>query len=237
MIDYLLNYKSKKVKQFTDAELLKTFTEILNHVFNYTNRVPVDKSKTITNFITDIKELNLSINEVKEALRQGMKGTYGDVMDISNMVLYKWLKTYISNPDRIDSIKKWETQNSFTQKELTPEEVRLKDIACLKELFIQFKTGETDYIKVPRGMWYDLLSELKAEDLADYKKFLDIAKNRLIVEESRTKVSTMKEERALKQLLHLIETNDTSVERRIMHKAKEIAVNEYFELIDELKID
>lgn len=237
MIDYLLNYKSKKVKQFTDAELLKTFTEILNHVFNYTNRVPVDKSKTITNFITDIKELNLSINEVKDALRQGMKGTYGDVMDISNMVLYKWLKTYISNPDRIDSIKKWETQNSFTQKELTPEEVRLKDISCLKELFIQFKTGETNYIKVPRGMWYDLLSELKAEDLADYTQFLILAKDRLILEESKTKVSTMKEERALKQLLHLIETNDTSVERRIMHKAKEIAVNEYFELIDELKID
>lgn len=234
-MNYLNNYKSAKLSSLSNKDIMELCRSLLESVFIYTNRTPNDKTGTITNFISDIKELNISVEELKESLRQGMRGNYGEVKDISNLVLYKWVNNYLTNPERIDIIKKYESQFSIA-KELTPEEVRIKDIKCLKELFIDYKMGNINYISCFRGGWYDLLKELNAPDLADYKRFTDIAKNKLIVEESETKVRSAKDIIAVKQIIQAIGSNDKSVEKRIEFKAKELAVNEYFELIETLEL-
>ncbi|HEY5588558.1 MAG TPA: hypothetical protein VIK86_06350, partial [Candidatus Paceibacterota bacterium] len=122
-MDYLNNYLSKKCSDYSESELKKEISIILKHTFEYTNRTPINQNQTISNFINDLGSYkNITIEEVKQALRNGMQAKYGEIKDISNTVLFSWISKYMNEPERKNKIDDYRKKNELILPELTEKQ-------------------------------------------------------------------------------------------------------------------
>lgn len=241
-MNYLQNYQSKKIKDFDKSELNKEILELITHVLKYTNRLNgIDIKFLAENLITDLNSFkNITLEEVKQAFRDGIRG---EIIDISNTVLFKWIQAYLNNKERIDILYNNQLKNNLLTPKLSKEEIEEKNSNYILNTFNNFKNGINihDY----QGIIYDELI-LKNHELIDFNNFLDKAKQLRIEEEKRGKAITLTEEgqqktiykspTALKEINIIVKNIEGNTDKLVIYKAKTLSLIEYFSNLDNLII-
>ena len=232
-MSYLNNYLSKQIKDFDNKTLTTEITSLIIKTLNYTNRTVKNQNETIKDFIEDMKAYHsITMDEIKQALRNGMTGSYGDITDISNLVLFKWVSNYMNNTDRKNAIELYEKRNGSVKEEISEEEAERRNKACIIDKFYSLKKGEVTFIYDFQGLIYDRLSS-SGHELIDYNNFIEDAKKMRIEDEKKKKAQSLTAMREINRLLKSIEGNEDAVTK---FTAKSLSVNEYFGNIETLEL-
>lgn len=182
------------------VDLAETLTDLISGLYQYCGQTiqKEDLRIQVDTLITEIQE-NFSyykIDEVKIALKNGVRNKYGDYFGLNPKTYGGWLKAYKMDPDRIEAKQKEE--DPLLSKAVTDQEYR-------KQLDTSYthwvKTGEIldygnllckwlikkKYIKWDKTHWEELVkaasaseeSRLQKEKLKHKDRFDKIGVNRI----------------------------------------------------------
>jgi hypothetical protein len=171
----------------------------------------------------------VSIPEVREALKEGVYGEYGEFTGLNPKTFMQFIKGYIASNTRKEAVKQFESKKLFliAQRELTPDERDKYNKDFVNDLFADHIKGTLVADYVPSFI-YDVL-----ENLGKIKLTLD--EKRKINERAKSYFTRLKTSKRYKgsanrigdELTAFIQTRDEEITIKTI--SKQFAVVDFFE--------
>lgn len=166
-----------KIKSIDQLEISNTLIETIGTIIweSGFNIEPDEQKLLIKYMIEEIKRdfFHLTLEEVKIALKKGLRGHYGTVMGINIRMMYAWLEAYVEET-KVAALKQLgliENSVKEEQKEkgVTDEQKTFWHYKWLKSCFEAFdeykEKKETSFIDINNMLYYYIRYKIKLVDL------------------------------------------------------------------------
>lgn len=235
-----------KIKNLDESEVRNSLVETMALIiwesgFNMSK----DEQKLLINYM--INEINLdfsglTLEEVKIALKKGIRGQYGDVIGLNVRMMYSWLESYISETKR-EAMKQLQLIKNNDPEQVS-EDIKKnwhnKWLEMCIEAYEEYKEkGETTFIDIKNNLYDYIRFKLKIVDLT--KEEVDNIWNHAQLEyrrnhsaeNSKNDIELLDFKAAIKRM----ENGDATEQEKIKIIARRIALNKLFEKIKGANLD
>lgn len=235
-----------RIKSLDESEVRNNLVETMALViwesgFNMSK----DEQKLLINYM--INEINsdfngLTLEEVKIALKKGLRGQYGDVIGLNVRMMYSWLESYISETKR-EAMKQLQLIKNDEPVQIS-EDIKKKWhnkwLEMCIEAYEEYKEkGETTFIDIKNNLYDYIRFQLKLVDLT--KEEVDNIWNHAQLEyrrnhsaeNSKNDIELLDFKAAVKRM----ENGDATEQEKIKFIARRIALNKLFGKIKGANID
>lgn len=231
MIEAALQPKINEQKAF---DVTNIFVSIITSAYTragYNMPDPDTLALYADEFYTSLLEKfpRVSISEVREAIKEGVYGEYGEFTGLNPKTFMQFIKGYVASGTRKEAIKQFQSKKLFltAQRELTPDERDKYNKDFVNELFEDHLKGKLVADYVPSFI-YDVL-----ENFGKIK--LPLEEKRKINERAKSYFARLKTSKRYKtkprhigdELSAYIQTRDE--ETTIKNISKQFAVVDFFE--------
>lgn len=235
---YVLSSVGERIKNISKKDVCTSLTDLVSKTVFEAGQT-IDELKLtglINGLYPDLKQYfsTLTIKDVENAFRLGVREEYGIYMGINNVTIFKWLQSYVQDAKRSEAKKKQRDYlESFTKKVVTDEEKKsIMYKACL-DAFETVKSGKT-YNDIGNSV-YSYLDKLKLIPFTKERKvrYMEMAKStckeKLLNELKEEKSPYIK--KSISEKIKNIEMQNTD---EVIVEAKKIALEQYFKDLIEM---
>lgn len=239
-----------KIRNISEKELTDKLIEMIGIIIWESGHNVTEQEQTalIQYMIEEIKSdfSNLTLEEVKFALKKGLRGFYGEVFGVNVKMMYEWLQAYVSET-KAESLKYLQVIENKKPKELSEEIVNKRNeywhFEWLKKCVSAFEeykeTGETNFIDIKNGLYDYIRFKIKLVDLT--KEEVDNIRNHA-EQEYRRERSPENSKNDIQMLdfistVKKMESGDVTEIEKIKIIARRIALIKLFEKMKERNID
>lgn len=129
---------------------LKELAARINEAFRFKGQQPsaVDTADMAVNLDRKLVQTfpEVTLPEIKLAFEYGVTGEYGEYFGINFVTLFKFIKSYLESPDRLDAIRAYRraTQKALPAPKMrpkTPEELRIQARAYIADFRDQIRSS------------------------------------------------------------------------------------------------
>ena len=197
----------KSIKDLHPNQIKEACTQIINLAFVESGQTKQATSEMLSfqrdTLLDELKGLfkNLTLEELKEAFKMGVRGEFGEYFGLCAATYHKWIKNYFERPERAEAMRVYLDLNrqEIVKDKPTPEqqaEILKKGIKLAYEVYV--KSGELPFYSAP---YYDYL---KKNNLVNW---------------SKEQIEEMKVEAETEYRGRLIEDRDNRVINTLQYKA------------------
>lgn len=148
--EYIVAAKGPRYSEMDQKTRLKELVSRINEAFRFKGQQPsaVDSADMAVNLDRKLSQTypEVTAPEIKLAFEYGVTGTYGDYFGLNFVTLFNFVKSYMENPERLDTIKAY---RRATQKALpapkfqpkTPEQLRNQAIEDIRDYQAQLRSS------------------------------------------------------------------------------------------------
>jgi len=203
-----------------------------------------DQILLINYMINEVKNdfSNLTLEEVKIALKKGLRGYYGQVFGMNVKMMYSWLEGYVSET-KAESLKYLTIIEKKEPEEKSDDHKRYLHFEWLKlciNAYEEYKeTGKTSFVDAKNNLYDYIRYKLKLADLTKEEvdniwqyAVLEYKSNHSI-EKSKNKYELVDFRLAIKKF----QDGDYTEQEKVKFIARKIALNKLFEKIKGANID
>lgn len=203
-----------------------------------------EQTVLVTYMIEEIKNdfSNLTLEEVKIALKKGLRGYYGQVFGMNVKMMYSWLEGYVSET-KAESLKYLTIIEKKEPEEKSDDHKRYLHFEWLKlciNAYEEYKeTGKTSFVDAKNNLYDYIRYKLKLADLTKEEvdniwqyAVLEYKSNHSI-EKSKNKYELVDFRLAIKKF----QDGDSTEQEKVKFIARKIALNKLFEKIKGANID
>jgi hypothetical protein len=244
----LASLNNPLIRQLDKSVVKKKLIEIIG-VCIWESGFNIDKEeqKILINYAKDLiisEYSSMTLEEVKLALLNGVRGKYGDVIGINIRMICKWLDFYLQN-EKINAMKELKTIKKTDVKEpkISDEEKKYWHSKWLLNCYNAFehfkKYGENNFNDINNTFYEYLKNKLKIIDLSpeEIKNIWNQAKYLHEQEHKVEKARNFAQRVEFKNVLEKILLNDKTENEKIKIKAKKLALTKFFEKFKLANID
>jgi len=235
-------FQGRLIKDINKADLETFLISIIENTYKvlnwkYEGRLGVVQAKGISK---DIKTYfySLTVEEILICFTRGAKGIYGEFMGLSEATYYNWLRSYMTEPLRMEAKKK---QHAFQLEASKPKELTLSEKeAIMKKGILDayeiIKSGK-EFNDLGNSLYNWLDKKGKIPFALERKKaFMELARVQVkakqeVVLANETEIS---QRRKIKSLIEAIEISNTP---EVIVEAKKIALVTLFKDLIEMEED
>lgn len=228
---YLSLREGAKVKDLDRSEILKKLIELIGRAHFETGQInSFDKDRAHSEAIIlcdDIKNdySSITLDELGEAFKRGVRKTYGDYFGLSVVTYLGWIKSFITDVARTEAIIK--SNHKVIEKAHTPEEIRAIEDQTLTDILIEYKKhgkvynfGNARYnLLVKRG----LIQELAYIDFMEVAERIVYSELNIELENAKSSGNRLQWRNISADLDKIVEGESDAVKK----KACDMVVNEY----------
>lgn len=200
--------------------------------------LPEQEQELLINYmIEEIKRdfFHLTLEEVKIALKKGLRGHYGEVFGMNVRMLYGWLDAYVAETKlaamkQLQLIKKLEPPKEVSEE--TKKFWHNKWLESSIDAFEEYKkNGYTSFYDIQNSLYNYIRYKMRLVDLT--KEETDAIWNEAVAqhkkEHSRANARSIGEAANFKAVLEKMESGDVSEQEKIKVRARKIALLKLFE--------
>lgn len=209
------------------------------------HNIEADEQKILINYmIEEIKNdfSNLTLEEVKIALKKGLRGYYGQVFGMNVKMMYSWLESYVSET-KAESLKYLTIIEKKEPEEKSDDHKRYLHFEWLKlciNAYEEYKeTGKTSFVDAKNNLYDYIRYKLKLADLT--KEEVDNIWQYAVLEyKSNHSIEKSKNKYELidfRLLIKKFQDGDSTEQEKVKFIARKIALNKLFEKIKGANID
>lgn len=238
--EYVMAKYGQKIGEIPTPEAIKQILDILSRAFLDTGILPsgyTDEERKVsmgvlaklTHYDLYHYYANITMQEVRLAVREGVRHKYGDYFGISAVSVHQFVEKFIEDEERMAALvkqKKYLTKKAEEPKELTPEEL---DKAMMQSLTVCYNT----YIE--SGDVWDFGSRIYNYAVNKGLFSLSLEEKQEIYQEAEKQVHAEDQERRAKQPYFSRKFMPPVKVVTIQFRARELALRRYFDYLKEMK--
>ena len=206
----------KSIKDLHEAQVKQSCSEIINLCFVESGQIKQATPEMLA-FNRDAlfnelksKFKDLTLDELKEAFKMGVRGEFGDYFGLCAATYHKWIKSYFERPERAEAMRVY---LDLAKVEITPQltdcEKRTRLIEGIKLAYKEYcESGELPFYPSP---YYDFLKtngyvNWSKEQIEEMKLVAETEyRGRLIKDRDNRVINTIQ----YKSILENLNTNQT----------------------------
>ena len=165
--EYIVAAKGPRYSEMDQKTRLKELAARINEAFRFKGQQPsaIDTADMAVNLDRKLSQAfpEVTLPEIKLAFEYGVTGEYGDYFGLNFVTFAKFIKGYMENPERLDTIKAYRraTQKALPAPKLrpkTPEELRAQAKGYIADFRDQIRSSGSIASSLHSQEWlYDWL--------------------------------------------------------------------------------
>lgn len=225
----------KSIKDLHEAQVKQSCSEIINLCFVESGQIKQATSEMLA-FNRDAlfnelkgKFKDLTLEELKEAFKMGVRGEFGDYFGLCAATYHKWIKSYFERPERAEAMRVFlsiTNEVKLLTSEPSPEQKEQIMKGASINAFNEYKASKKlpfvcrpiyDFLK-SKGLinW----SESEKKEMSAYVK--ERYKSDLLEQKTKGEISS-------RDFRNIVENLDGEKNKRLINKAKTEGLKRYFD--------
>lgn len=239
---YAIALQGRKIMDMPKAEAMKLIIDLLDKTYKDSGQIPIPNS--IKPFAEGVySDLNVifsacTIDELKLCLYNGIRKEYGEFYGINVATVHGWIKAFIASEKRQKA--KLEYNRPINKPAMTKEEAEEAWKVSMQKQFTEYKQTGRLHIEFPTYQFKEFEERgLISLSIEQKEALFKVAVNK-VVELKRldlVKVRTHNERVKIKGFIErVLSGNMTAIDKsEVQQMARRMAIEDYYDNIDELK--